>query len=137
MPIVSTWHNEEKTIFRTDISGAWTWDEFHKSIDNAQQELAEVDHPVIVISVSANDAKSPGGNSLPHLSRAVRQKPSNQLLTITVTRHQSMQKIISKIMTNIFPFLPQGLMAVDTFEEALAIAEEKLREVGDKSLKDE
>jgi hypothetical protein len=128
LPISTQWHDAEQTIIRCDITGAWTWEEFHASLDEAHQLLATVNHPVVIINVRDASAKTPRGNPFPHITRASRDKPDNQILTISVNTNKSMTQMVAKVLTSIFPFMPSALVMADTFEEALTIAENKLKE---------
>jgi len=126
MPIQVAWYNGEKTILRGEISGAWTWDEFHMSIDETHQLMAEVSHPVVVINVRMPDAKNPKGNPLPHYSRATKQMPSHQIMTINVSRDKPLNRMVANILGKLFPFMPGKFYIADSMDEALAYAEKLL-----------
>ena len=128
MPIKVAWYNPEKTILKGEISGAWTWEEFHLSIDETHQLLKDVSHPVVIINVRMPDAKNPKGNPLPHYSRATKQMPEHQVMTINVSRDKPLNRMIANILGKLFPFMPAKFYIADNLDEALAYANKTLTE---------
>ncbi len=126
MTITVEWDNEEKTVIRTEISGHWTWEEYHHALGETQRLVRGVNHEVAVINLRHPGAVSPKGNPLPHLSRAAKHMPENQTFTVNVSSDKKMVGLIARIMTRIFPFMPKKFFVVDTLEEARALIQENL-----------
>ena len=121
MTITVTWDNEDKTIVRTEISGNWTWEEYHDALTETYALVRSVDHEVALINLRHAGAVNPRGNPYPHYSRAAKHMPDNQSLVVNVSSEKKMVGMVAKIMTRIFPFMPKKFFVVDTIEEARAL----------------
>lgn len=84
MPLHVYWANEEKSILRCDSEGRWTWDEYHRSLDQVGEMAKTVSHRVDLINVECEGAKMPAGSPLPHFNRAIKVLPDNVGLNIVV-----------------------------------------------------
>ncbi|HEX2619238.1 MAG TPA: hypothetical protein VHL11_03795 [Phototrophicaceae bacterium] len=129
MPAQVDWDNQEHTAIRTELSGKWTWEEYHTAIDQAVSLMKSVQHPVDMINMMQPDAVEPGGNPIPHIQRAMRAFPSNHRLTVNVGstgRGVALQRIFRQM----FPWLNRRFFNVATMEEAHKIIAQTSTDTG-------
>lgn len=61
MSITVTWGNSAKTVFIVCFEGRWTWDEYHRAIDELTQLVQEIDHSYYIIADFRNSMTVPKG----------------------------------------------------------------------------
>jgi hypothetical protein len=69
MPITQEWDNPDKTIYRLEINGQFTWAEFDAAIEQSNHTMASR-APTRVDIIMCVNAPLPPGNAMPHMRYA-------------------------------------------------------------------
>lgn len=83
MPITIEWENEQRTIARWTLEGAWTWDDFRAAQAEFHTMLREVDHMVCVIADMRRAGPLPA-SSIIHFRNAERSAMPNRDIIVLV-----------------------------------------------------
>ncbi|MBZ0293489.1 MAG: hypothetical protein K8L99_13055 [Anaerolineae bacterium] len=131
MPIHTFWDDDQKTIIQIQSKGQWTWEEFHKSLDQTVEMIESVDHRVDVINVECPGAVMPPGPPIIHFQRVTRLFENFSGLYITVIT-SSLSLMIMRTFTRL-PMItvPDSFRAVNYLNEAYALIEaDRTKEIG-------
>jgi hypothetical protein len=128
MPMHVYWDDEAHTIIRTEGEGAWTWDEFHRTMDEVIRMMRMVNHRVDLINLRLPGAKTPEGSAMPHFQRAMRTMPANLGLNVQVST-SAFGRLMVALFTRLYGSRPGGrVVMVASLEEARAkIAEDRAK----------
>lgn len=130
-PAVITWHDAAQTIIRTEYSGAWTWDDFHTTLDAAVEMMHSVNGRVDLIVAPQPNSVMPRGSAEPHLKRAIQVMPDNLGIQIIVTRSM-LSKTMASIFTKVFsrgPYHDRLFFAANVDEANRIIQKDRARSV--------
>jgi hypothetical protein len=122
------WDDEAHTIIRTKSEGAWTWDEYHRAMDEINRLMREVSHRVDLINIRNPASTMPGGAVLPRFGRALHTLPDNFGVIILVSN-----SVFARAMIGLFSQFYGGrhasrVLLTATVEEARAkIAEDRAK----------
>ncbi len=97
------WRDAEHTILCTEYDGAWTWDDFHNSVNESVRMMEQVDHRVDLIVAPSTKSVMPHGSASPHFKWAIQTLPPNFGLQVIVTRNKfsrSIATIFSKLFSS-------------------------------------
>jgi hypothetical protein len=114
MPVVLEWDNEEKTAFRTELDGQWTWEEFENAVNASHETMGSVEHRVDYIMWFKS--RLPPGDALNHFVRAGGRQPPNVYRTVMVNNAGSLLEAIIRSVTKGRGWV--GPAIVYTMEEA-------------------
>ncbi|MCC6894907.1 MAG: hypothetical protein IT321_18955 [Anaerolineae bacterium] len=92
-----SWFDPEQTIICTEYSGAWTWDDFHTTLEAAIAMMQSVDYRVDLIVAPHRNAVMPKGSFEPHFKRAIQLMPPNFGIQAIVSH-----SILSRTVASIF-----------------------------------
>lgn len=91
------WHDAEQTVICTEYSGAWTWDDFHATVDSAVSMMNTRPCRVDLIIAPHPNSVMPRGSAEPHFKRAIQVLPPNFGLQVIVSR-----SVLSRTIASIF-----------------------------------
>lgn len=77
MPLTVTWDDPEQTIVRVWGHDAWTWEDWHRALDEMISMVRSTARRVDFIYGSAPGTRVPRVQSMEHYQRALRQLPDN------------------------------------------------------------
>lgn len=118
------WDNDEKTLFRFEMEGKWTWDEYHQIVDEAFQMIRPLDHTVDVIVIGEPRMSLPSGSALAQLVRISRVIPNNIGLIVLVTPNGFI-KAINRVLFRMSKRVGDMTVLTDTVDEAYAVIWER------------
>ncbi len=120
MPLHVFWDDIEKTIIRCESEGKWTWDEYHKALDQVREMLVEADYRVDLINVERPGATMPSGSPLTHFQRAAKIMPANLGINVVVVTSS-----LARIMASVLGKMPGNnmdkIVLVDSVEAAYTL----------------
>ena len=130
MPLKAEWLDAQKTIMGCTGEGTWTWDDYHKTLDEIANQFKATQRRVDLVIMSTPNAVVPKGSSMPHYQRAMRIMPQNLGLLVMVTNNAFARTIVS-IFTKVYPNKDNiKLMMVPTLQEARTrIANDRMKQV--------
>lgn len=120
MPITISLDENDETIIRSQMSGNWTWEEYHEATDEILALANSVDHRVDLITTLAEDAVFPSGVAQPHISRMRKLRPDNFKM-IVVVRPDPFAKIMIESVNRATQVGSDESVIVQTLEEAYAV----------------
>lgn len=123
MTITVTWDNDDRTVVYIRAEGAWTWDEFHAGLAEANVLIRSVEHSVDIIShlVDAEAQKLPPG-AFAQWRRAMSNHPHNAGLIIIVPGSPMVQVFTSTFLNMLGSWYPLKFASTPTVGEARALA---------------
>lgn len=129
MPLNVFWDDEAKTIIRSEGVGAWTWDEFHESLEKIVDMAQTVEHRIDLIHFPQPGSHVPPGSGVPHYQRAMRTMPPNVGLNIFINANTFGRMIISIFMNVYGSGQTNGkLAAVASLEDAYKLIRKDRKE---------
>lgn len=78
------WDDEAKTILRGDLIGEWTWADYHRNTDLAQEMTLGLTHRIDHIVDCSQSGKLPAGSPLRQLQKARQRNVQNLEIVIIV-----------------------------------------------------
>lgn len=123
------WVDDQKTIISTISQGAWTWEEYHESLDQVLKMARSVDYRIDLVNIAGTDSITPKGSGMPHYQRALNLLPSNVSLIVLTNRSLIVKAIFSVFsrLRNQNKLAGPRLIAAQTFEEAYKLIQEDRR----------
>ena len=130
MPLRIEWLDNEQTIICCTGEGIWTWDDYHKALDEIVVHFKTVQHRVDLVIDRAPGSSMPKGSSMPHFQRAMRIMPPNVGLLVMVTSNAFARTIVS-IFTKVYPNKDNAklLMVGSLMEARTRIARDRQKQV--------
>ena len=118
MPITVEWDDEAHTVIVLDFDGAWTWDEYEASRQEANVLLKQVSHPVAMIVDFHNSEYSPN-DVLTHAHHALDTTPINLRHFVLVGANPFLRHVYG-VMTRVYRVLVARytVMFADSREDA-------------------
>lgn len=119
MSIYAYWDAEDKQILRTDIVGAWTWEEY---LDSMYKQIAHleaqerVDHIVDL----RHSKQSPSKGAIHQLRRVAENRQKNQGITVMVGANTFLKSLLDVFVQIYGQRFPQNHL-VESLEAALAL----------------
>jgi hypothetical protein len=113
------WQDEAKTVLIREMHLPWTWDEYHKSIEETKGLLGELGHPVIIV-VDAREIKYSSDvpeNALQHIYSAIVCLPENLQAQIIVSESKWIEAITA-ILKRLVPETTEKFSFVRTMDKA-------------------
>jgi len=121
MPTYLTWADDSHTILIQKYEGVCTLDDFHRTVDESNQALATVSHPVDLI-LDMTSMRISAKQLLSAASHAERKVPQNQRLLLVVGAPPFIKAIV-KAASKIAPNATRNLHFLNTMAEAYTIIE--------------
>jgi hypothetical protein len=118
MPFTVNWYSESKKAVLIELSAPLTWDEFHRSVQQAHSMILSVPHSVDMV-VAAN-TPLPQGNPFTHFGSAFQRQPENAGKVIIATPTNPVLgflRQIASIMSRVYPSKSK-VMFVNSLQEA-------------------
>ncbi len=99
MPITHQWDNPEKTIYRIDFDGAWTWQDLITTMDavNAAINAAQLPADKRVDSLLCFNSPLPPGDALRHLRGAGEKQHPKIYRTVFVNPSEFLVRMVGAI----------------------------------------
>ena len=128
MPLKAEWLDAQKTIMGCTGEGTWTWDDYHKTLDEIANQFKATQRRVDLVIISKPNAIVPKGSSMPHYQRAMRIMPPNLGLLVMVTNNTFARTIVS-IFSKVYPNKDNvKLVMVASLDEAkIRIASDRMK----------
>lgn len=117
MSFALKWDNEERTIIRSEVVSAWTWDDFVAQIMGAYAMMYTVDHTVDVIADGMGGQTLPPGDMMIRLRSVRGERPPNMGRLVLVDANPFV-RAIGGIMSKVYPYTRGMLRFADTLDEA-------------------
>ncbi len=125
------WYDQEKSIQIVTYEPDWTWEDFHVGYRLSFEAISAQDHPIVIIH--DNPRTLPKGSAFSHLNASRQNMPANVILSLVVypgtnaltTTGREILKIFIKVSDKGQPLS----QVVDSFEEALRLARERLKQI--------
>jgi len=90
-----TWGDDAQTLLWCKFDGAWTWDDFYRSVTVGQRMVASVRHTVNIVAHTLGTAKLPGSVRFSDLERALVPSPANIGIVIVITRKTLIKRLFA------------------------------------------
>lgn len=120
MEVIHQWHDADRTIAYSKLTGNFTWPEFHASADELARFIRQVQHSVCVIS-DVQDAVSPPGNPLRSLRYVEEAMPENVAMLVLIRTPRRENLLISAFL-NVRRLLGnRPIQQTTTLQEALML----------------
>jgi hypothetical protein len=129
MSVQISWVNPEQTAILLIYSSDWTWNDYYSSREQRHAMLSGVNHKVDVIMVFQTGKYHLPPNSLSNLGR-IWQKRHPNLGRVYLVGLGPVLKALSNVFFKVYPGAASRTCIVDTLEEALRMAGNKLDLVG-------
>lgn len=113
MPITTAWDNDTQTLYRWNFTGHWTWEEFHRSLDEAEASILPLNTTVnLLIDLRQTDGLP--SNPLHHIQNALHRKLPQIGTVVIVTQNHFV-----KLIFNIIRIIDRtDIQLVETLEDA-------------------
>jgi hypothetical protein len=131
MGITIGWDNEEKSVMRFEYHGIWSWEEFYKNIEEANQMMDTVNHPVVSI-IDMRDSPYLPPNAAVHIRNVIRMSMSHNNSGISVfLKATRIIEAMIEVLRQVYPDILEQTewLYCDTLEEAREIAQRKVIEL--------
>lgn len=130
MPVTVNWDNDDKTIVRYQLSGAWTPEELFPALDQGAALMNSIDYPVDVILDFAGSTAFPL-DKLFAMGRYAEGKTSANQRRVVMVRSLPVLRGLLDTMRRFLPRATRGVYFADTLDDAYAlIAREAARRDG-------
>lgn len=116
MTIHTFWDNEEQTIVRCELKGAWTVTEFYASIRQTNAFAKSVEHPIYIIIDVRNNYSYPSG-FFSALS-TIRDKMHGNIVMTIIIGANPIITAFNKMFLKIYPNRNLQFAMVNTLDEA-------------------
>lgn len=120
MPISVRWENEDKTIVRWTLEGAWTWDEFREAQEELHLMIRDLDYQVDVIADMRSAPALPKETFHNFKSAELRAVPNRD--RVILVGASLLVKGMATTFNQVFRNRPTHFWLAETIEEALALA---------------
>lgn len=129
MPINVSWGDDNQTYVYIQVTGRWTWQEYHKSIALANDLIISVDHDVCIIThLVDSQAQILAKNAFGQWRKSLGNTPKNLQMVILVPGINiikvfidSIQRIFGRLITFKFRMavsLDEAQQIIKTAQEA-------------------
>ncbi len=122
MAAKSTWDSDEHTTYLIEFYDTVTWDEFHRSVDQAHKEIRVIDHPVNLLI--AIETSLPNGFALGQFRTVMNHQPPNLQRIIIISPDSSgMLMFVKRLASVLQKSFPQktGVAFANSLQEAQQI----------------
>jgi hypothetical protein len=118
MPLTYHWQDDAKTIFRCNLVGDWSWNEYDQMVDHVTKTIREVGHDVSIITDITQSAKMPKGSPMQHLRKTKDAMPPNVKTMITVGKYSLFASAILNAFLKVYSQKRIRMQLVATEAEA-------------------
>jgi len=125
MPIITRWYDDEKMMLYAVHEGKWTLGEYYENVALMQTMREEVTHPIVIIISFANSDSLPP--NMLSSGRQAERLANDQILASVVYGLDMYHQIIGKMFMKLFPKIGSRTVFVNTLEEAVEQAQDKLK----------
>lgn len=130
MPVSINWDNDERTIMRYVLVGAWQWTEFRSVIDEADALSRTVEHRVDIICDLTASGPLPVHNAFPTLKYMAELTSDNVLEGIfIVVGGGTFVRALGKTFNQVYAGVGARTFFAETLDEAYAqIQQDRVRQ---------
>ena len=91
------WDEKDKSIIRLEISGEWTWEEYHDGTHKIAELMNTVDYRVDVIMEMGDAGPLPMSAASLHLHSGLERTPENHGVTVIVEADKLTRMVIESL----------------------------------------
>ena len=119
MPITVNWFDASHTILVQEYQTPWTWDIYHKSIEEINVQMDTVNHKVDLIVDFSRGAVLPA-KALSHFRRAVTDIHPNRGLVVMIGMNPYLTAL-TEVLAQMVPHSTARSRIAESLDEAIAI----------------
>jgi len=125
MPINVHWGNEDQSYVYIHVLGSWSWEDFHKSIYDANRLINSVKHPVCIIThLADSQAQLISSNAFVQWQKSLKDTPDNLQTVILVPGRPIIQMFIDMAYRVLGQFITFKFRMAATLEDAREIIDD-------------